>query len=362
MNLPGFSVSRPIFASMVWAMVVALGLVSFTRLRIDLLPEVELPTCTIRTEYEGAAPEVVERLVTQIVEEIVATVPGVQDLTSESSEGTSRVRVRFGFGVDLDEAAIELQSRLEQEIDELPEDVGRPRVSKFDIASFPVVILGISSKLDPVALTELVENQVRFRFSRIEGVAQVDVWGGYSREVRVELDPARIGALGIPMTRVLDALRDANLDRPAGKLEDGRYEVTLRAPAEFESLEEIERTVIVDDEGGRVTLGEIGKVLDTYERLQRYVRVNGDLGMRVAIRKQADANTVDVSRRILEKIDEVNRAFPQLQVVAVSNQGNFIERSISNVANSVLYGGGFAALVLLLFLRSLSSTLVIASA
>ncbi len=362
MNLPARSVQRPIFTAMVTLMVVALGAFSLGRLRIDLLPEVELPTCTIRTEYEGASPEVVERLVTQITEEIVATVPGVEDISSTSSEGSSRITVRFAFGVDLDEAAIELQSRLEQEIDELPEDVGRPRVSKFDIASFPVVILGISSKLNPVDLTELVENQVRFRFARIPGVAQVDVWGGYSREVRVELDPGRINALGIPLDTVLDALRSANLDRPAGKLEDGRYEVTLRAPAEFQTLDEIRDTVVLERGDGAVTIGQIAKVKDTYEKLTRHVRVNGDLGMRVAVRKQADANTVEVSRRILERIEEVNRAFPQISVVAVSNQGNFIERSISNVANSVLYGGFFAVLVLLFFLRHLRSTLVIASA
>lgn len=362
MNLPAASVRRPIFTVMVTMMVVAMGAVALGRLRIDMLPEVELPSCTIRTEYEGASPEVVERLVTQIVEEIVATVPGVEEIESTSSEGSSRVTVRLAWGIDLDEAAIELQSRLEQEIDELPEDVSRPRVSKFDIASFPVVILGISSKLDPVALTEIVEDQVRFRFARIPGVAQVDVWGGYPREVRVELDPGRVNALGIPLDRVLDALRNANLDRPAGKLEDGRQELTLRAPAEYQSLDEIRDTVVLELGDGAVTIGQIARVVDTYERLDRHVRVNGDLGLRVAVRKQADANTVEVSRAILEEIEAVNRAFPQIEVVAVSNQGGFIERSIRNVSNSVLYGGAFAALVLLLFLRSLRSTLVITAA
>ena len=362
MNLPAASVRRPIFTAMVTMMVVAMGAVALGRLRIDMLPEVELPSCTIRTEYEGASPEVVERLVTQIVEEIVATVQGVEEIESTSSEGSSRVTVRLAWGIDLDEAAIELQSRLEQEIDELPEDVSRPRVSKFDIASFPVVILGISSKLDPVALTEIVEDQVRFRFARIPGVAQVDVWGGYPREVRVELDPGRVNALGIPLDRVLDALRNANLDRPAGKLEDGRQELTLRAPAEYQSLDEIRDTVVLELGDGAVTIGQFARVVDTYERLDRHVRVNGDLGLRVAVRKQADANTVEVSRAILEEIEAVNRAFPQIEVVAVSNQGGFIERSIRNVSNSVLYGGAFAALVLLLFLRSLRSTLVITAA
>lgn len=362
MNLPRFSVQRPIFTSMIALAVIVLGLVSLDRLRIDLLPDVELPTVSVSTEYEGASPEVVERLVTQIIEEIVATVPGVEEITSRSSEGSSRVSVRFTWGTNLDAAAIELQSRLESEIDELPDDIGRPRVRKFDIASFPVVILGISSRLDPVDLTELVEDQVRYRFARVPGVAQVDVWGGYPREVRIELDPDRIQALGVPLDRVLQALRDANLDRPAGKLEDGRYELTLRAPAEFRDLDEIRNTVILQQEGGPVTLRQIAEVRDTYEKLTRLVRVNGELGMRVAIRKQADANTVEVSRRILEQIEIVNRAYPQIQIVPVSNQGNFIERSISNVSRSVLYGSGLAVLVLLFFLRNLRSTFVISLA
>ncbi|MCA9000996.1 MAG: efflux RND transporter permease subunit [Planctomycetes bacterium] len=362
MNLPAASIRRPIFATMVTLMVVALGLVSLERLRIDLLPEVELPTCTIRTELEGASPEIVERLVTQILEEVVATVPGVEEISSISSEGNSRITVRFAFGVNLDAAAIDLQARIDQEIDELPDEVSRPRVSKFDIASFPIVIIGVSSKLDPVDLTRLVEDQIRFRFARIPGVAQVDPWGSYDREVRVELDPGRVSALGIPLDRVLSALRNANLDRPAGKLEEGNMEVTLRAPAEFKTLDEIRDTIVMEGSDGVVTIGQIAKVKDTYRKLTRNVRVNGELGLRIAVRKQSDANTVEVAQRIIDEVERTNAAFPQIQMVVTSNQGNFIERSISNVANSVLFGSLFATLVLLFFLRSVRSTLVIAIA
>jgi len=362
MNLPEFSVRRPIFITMATLIVVILGGVSLSRLRIDLLPSIELPTITIRTEYEGASPEVMERLVTQIIEEIVGTVPGVEEVTSQSSEGNSRIRVSFAWGIDIDTAALDVLAKLEDEINELPEDVVRPRVSKFDIASFPVVLLGISSNLDPVELTELIEDQIRYRFAHIPGVAQVDVWGGYNREVRIELDPDRINALQLPLDRVLTAIRDANLDLPAGQIEQGRYEVTLRAPAEFQDLRQIRDTVVLQRNGAPVRLGQLAGVADTYEKLTRIVRVNGGRGIRVAIRKQADANTVEVSRRVLDKIDEVNGAFPQIRIVPVINQGNFIERSIANVAQSVLYGGGLAVLVLLFFLRNLRSTLVISLA
>ena len=362
MNIPAFSVKRPVLTTMLTLIVVTLGLASLLQLRIDLLPPVEMPTLTISTEYEGASPEVMERLVSEIVESIAATVPGVEELTSTSSEGNSRVRMTFMWGTDIDAAATDVRSRLESEIDELPDEITRPQIRKFDVNSFPIMILGISSQLDPVEVTTLMEEQVMHRFSRLPGVAQLDIWGGYNREVRIELDPARVRALGLPLSDILQALRDANLDRPAGTIEQGRYEVTLRAPAEFGSLEDIESTVVAMRDGAPVTIGQIAQVRDTYERLTRIVRVNGRLGLRLALRKQADANTVEVSNAVLAEIERVNRDFPQIEIVPVTNQGNFIERSIQNVARSVLYGGGLAVLVLLFFLRNIRSTVVIALA
>ncbi len=362
MSLPGFSVRRPVLTTMVTSIVILLGVISVSRIQIDLLPAIELPTVTIQTEYEGASPEVVERLVTQIVEEIIATVPGVIELRSESALGSSVVQVTFGFGRDIDTAALDVQSRLEDELDELPEEISRPRVRKFDIASFPVVLLGIGSKLDPIEVTEIIENQIRPRLSRIPNIAQVDIWGGYPREVRVELDPEKVKALQLPLDQVLDALRDANLDLPAGQIEEGRFQVTLRAPAEFRSLEDIRRTVVVNRNGAPVTVNQIARVVDTHEKLTRLVRVNGERGIRLAIRKQADANTVEVASRILAEVDALNAEFPQLEIVPILNQGNFIERSIANVALSVLYGGVFSVAILLFFLLSVRSTAVIAVA
>jgi len=362
MNLARASIRRPIFTSMLTLMVVVLGAVSLSRLQIDLLPSIELPTITVRTQYEGADPVVIERLVTQIVEEIIATVPGVVEMTSNSYEGNSSVRVSFAWGTDIDAAATDVQATLQDEISELPDDIVGPRVTKFDIDSFPVVLLGISSKLDPVELTQIVEDQIRYRFAHIPGVAQVDPWGSYNREVRVEIDPARLNALGLPLNTMLDALRNANLDLPAGKIEQGRYEVTLRAPAEFGSLQQIRNTVIERRQNTVITLDQVAKVKDTYEKLTRVIRVNGERGLRVAIRKQAEANTVEVARRVLEEVKKINRAFPQIHVVPVINQGNFIERAIANVSRSVLYGGSLAVLVLLFFLRDVRSTLIISLA
>lgn len=362
MNLSRFSTLRPIFTTMVTLIVLVLGLFALSRLRIDLLPTVELPTLTVSTEYENASPEVVERLVTQIVEEILATVPGVEEMTSVSSEGQSNVEVRFVWGTDLDAAVADVRSRLEDEISELPEDILRPQIRKFDIASFPVVILGISSTLDPVELTDLIDKQVRYRFARVPGVAQADLWGGFEREIRVALDPRAVQALDLPLDQIIAAIEAANVDRPAGQIERGRFDITLRAPAEFADLDQLRQTVVAVRDGASIRLEQIGEVKDTYRKLTRIVRVDGDLGLRIGVRKQADANTVEVTEAIRREIEAVNADFPQIHVAAVVDQGNFIERSIANVARSVLYGGLLAVLVLFFFLRSVRSTVVIALA
>lgn len=362
MNLARASVHRPVFTTMMVLILLVLGTMSLSRLQIDLLPSIELPTLTVHTKYEGADPIVIERLVTQIVEEIVATVPGVVEITSKSYEGNSSVRTSFDWGTDIDTVAVDVRATLEDEISELPDDIIGPRVSKFDVDSYPVVLLGISSRLDPVEMTQFVEDQIRYSFARIPGVAQVDPWGGFDREVRIELDPDKVNALGLPLNGILDSIRKANLDLPAGKIERGGFEIALRAPAEFRDLDEIRNTVISERDGSLVTIGQIAKVEDTYSKLTRMIRVNGERGLRVAIRKQAGANTVEVARRILEEVKKLNDAYPQINIVPVINQGNFIERSIANVAQSVLYGGSLAVLVLLFFLRDLRSTLVISLA
>lgn len=362
MSLAKRSVDRPVLTTMITLIVLVLGAVSLVKLQTDLLPPVELPNLSVSTEYEGANPDVVERLVTEVIEEIVALVPGVQEISSHSSKGVSEVSVRFGWGTDIDVAATELRSRLEDELSELPENVSRPQVRKFDIASFPILILGIASPLDPVEMTTLVEEQIRPRLARIPGVAQVDLWGEYEREVRVELDPARLRAFGVSLDEVHEAVREATLDLPTGSIESGDREIALHAPSELTSLEKLKDTVVAVRDGGAIRIHDVGRVVDTHRRLSRLARVNGQLGLRLGLRKEADANTVEVAEAALAEIDRINRDMPEVEILPIVNQGDFIQRSIDNVADSVLFGGALAVLVLLLFLRDARSTLIIALA
>ena len=175
MKASRFSVHRPIFTTMVALIVILIGSVSFFRLPIDLMPEITYPTLTIFSDYENASPEEMEELVTRPIEEAMSGVPGVEEVTSMSSEGQSRVRVTFTWDTELDEGANDIRDRLDRVIGRLPEDAARPSLRKFDLASFPVLILGASSNLDPVQMRQIIEDQIKYRIERLPGVASLDI-------------------------------------------------------------------------------------------------------------------------------------------------------------------------------------------
>ncbi|MEX0744646.1 MAG: efflux RND transporter permease subunit, partial [Phycisphaeraceae bacterium] len=362
MRLTHQSVARPVFTVMIVLIVLILGIVSLTRLPIDLMPELTYPTLTVSTNYENAAPEEMEELISRPVEEAVAAVPGVEEITSISAEGQSQVRVTFTWGTNLDEAANDIRDRLDRIANRLPDDADRPQLRKFDAAAFPILILGASSRLDPIELRLRIDNQVKQRIERIPGVAALDVWGGLEREIQINLDPGKIRALDLPLETVVQAVRDANINVPAGTVERGRYDVTLRTPGEFANLDELRDTVIVERDGSPIYLRQVASVLDTHERPARLIRLDGDPGVRLGVRKQAGTNTVQVSHSVLRELQRINDDFPQLTITPVINTATYIERSIDNVTRTILIGGTLALFVLLFFLRNIRSTLIIGTA
>ncbi|HEX9843955.1 MAG TPA: efflux RND transporter permease subunit, partial [bacterium] len=203
MNLARITVPRPVLTVMACLIVVSVGAISLQRLPIDLMPELTYPTLTVRTEYQNASPEEIEELITRPVEGTVAAVAGVETINSVSIEGNSTVRVSFTWGTDLDVGANDIRDRLDRIVNQLPDEAERPRLFKFDAASFPVLILAVSSGLDPIELRQLIDDHMKYRLERIPGVAAVDVFGGLQREIQVRLDPERVRALQLPLDRVL---------------------------------------------------------------------------------------------------------------------------------------------------------------
>ena len=362
MKISSLSVERPVFTVMASLIVVILGSVALSRLAIDLMPDITYPTLSITADYENASPEEMEELITRPLEEALSAVPGVEEVTSISAEGTCRVRVTFAWGTDLDAAANDVRDRLDRIIPRLPEDVERPTLRKYDLASFPILILGASSNLDPIKMRKIIDDQVKYRIERVPGVAVLDVRGGLDREIHVNLSPEKMKALGLPLDAILSRIEEENINLPAGTIERGTLDVRVRVPGVYETLEQLRNTVVAIREGVPIQLKEIATVEDSWEKVTRIVRVDGRPGIRMTVNKQSGRNTVEVARGVLQEIDKINRDIPQIHITAYIDTSDYIKRSISNVGKSILYGGLLAVIVLLFFLRSIPSTAIIATA
>ena len=362
MNIARFSVHRPVFTMMVVLVVILLGLVALVRLPVDLMPDITRPTLSVSTTYGNASPEEMETLITQPIEEALSAVPGVEQIGSTSTEGRSNVSVDFAWGTDLDAAASDIRDRLDRVIPRLPEDADRPTLRKFDLASFPILILGASSELDPVEMRQLIEDQVKYRIERVPDVAALDIWGGLSREIHVSIYADRIKALGLSLDEIMARLRASNVNVPAGTLDRGKFGVMVRTQGEFSSVDQIRRTIISAPGGVPVELQAVADVQDSWQKVTQIVRVNGRPGIRLSINKQSGKNTVDVANGVLKELEAINRDLPQITLVPIIDSSDYIKRSISNVSSSAVYGGALAVVVLLVFLRSLRSTAIIATA
>ena len=361
MRISRLSIRRPVFTVMAVLIVVLLGGVSLSRLPIDLMPDITYPTLSIMANYENASPQEMEKLVTRPIEEAMTAVPGVEEVTSISSEGATQVRVNFSWGSDLDAATSDVRDRLDRVMGRLPEEVERPVLRKFDLASFPVLILGASSNLDPMEMRRIIDDQVKYRIERLPGVASLDVRGGLDREIHVNLRADKVKALALPLDQILQRIRSENVNIPAGPVERGPMEIMVRTPGEYTSLEDLRNTVITVRDGAPLLLREIAEVEDAWEKITRIVRVDGRPGIRMAVYKQSGTNTVAVARGVLQELERVNQDLPQMRIVPIIDTSDYIERSITNVGSSLFYGGLLAVLVLLFFLRNVRSTAIVAT-
>jgi HAE1 family hydrophobic/amphiphilic exporter-1 len=359
MNPSRLAVERPVLTVMVSLIVLIVGGVALYRLPIDLMPDITYPTLSVSTSYENASPEEVEELITRPIEEAMSAVPGVEEVTSVSAEGRSSVRVSFSWGTNLDAAADDIRDRLDRILNRLPDDAERPRLRKFDLAAFPILILGVSSDLDPILLRNIIDNQVKNRIERIPGVAALDIRGGRDREIQVHLDGEKIKALGLPLDKLLSRLKEENLNLPAGTIEQGLLDVTIRTPGVYTNLDELRDTVIAVRDGVPIQLHEVASVDDAWAKITRVVRVNGKSGVRMSVSKQSGKNTVEVAKGVLAEIEKINQDIPQMHITTIIDTSQYIERSITNLGTSILYGGTLAILVLLFFLRHLPSTAII---
>jgi len=361
-RISALSVHRPIFTIMVTLIAILLGAISLLRLPVDLMPDVTRPVMSVRTNYENASPEEVEEMITRPIEDALSAAPGVEEVRSVSAEGLSNVRLTFNWSVNIDEAANDVRSRLDRVRRRLPDEVEAPVLWKADLAAMPVLILGASSNLDPVRMRRIIEDQIKDRIEQVPGVASLDIFGGLQREIHVDLLPEKVKALGLSVDRIIDAIKRSNLNLPAGSIDRGNYEITIRTPGEYVSVDELADTVVAQRDGALTRLKDVAVVADSWQRVRRIVRVNGQPGVQLGVLKQSGTNTVQVAKEVLKEIDRINRDIPQIRLSTIIDTSDYIQRSITNVGSSAIYGGALAILILLLFLRNIRSTMVIAVA
>ncbi|MCB5250721.1 MAG: efflux RND transporter permease subunit [Candidatus Cloacimonadales bacterium] len=361
MKITEQAVKRPIFTSMVVLIIIILGSISLSRLPIDLMPDVSSPTISVSTSYSNANPLAMEELVTKIIEEAVSAVPGVEEISSQSSEGVSNVQVSFKWGSDLEVAANDIRERLDRIISRLPEEASRPSLRKFDMAAMPVVNFGVVSDLDPIELRMMIDDQVKRRFERVAGVASVDVRGGLEKEIHVNLNLDKIQSLNISLDEISRKIRTANINIPTGEVHRGNYQVSVRVPGTFEDLEQLSNTLITRRNGVNIFLKDIAQVESSSSKVSRYIRINQQAGIQISANKQSGTNTVQVVKGLLSEMERVNETFPTIKVIPLIDTSVFIKQSINNLVSSAFLGGILAILVLLFFLRNIKSTLVIAT-
>jgi HAE1 family hydrophobic/amphiphilic exporter-1 len=359
MSIPRTAIERPVTMFMISAVVILLGLMSLTRLPVDLLPDVSYPSLTIRVSYPGVGPLEMEELVTRPLEQAVSATSGVERLESTSSEGSSRVSLNFAWGTDLNEAADDVRNRLDRVRGRLPEEADPPVMFKFDANASPIMGIGVEGNFDRVTLREMAENDLSPRLERVPGVASVSVEGGLRRQIHVELSKEKILALELPVNRVIQLLRSENQNTPLGEIDEGDRTYLLRSQGQFSNLNEIRELVVMTRAGVPVYLKDIAEVKDATEDLRSFTRINGNPGVRLRVTKQSGQNTVAIADAVRREVARINSEIPGLKLSVLDDSSIFIRRSIASVQEAAMLGAILVIAVIFIFLRNLRSTLII---
>lgn len=363
MSLSSLAVRRPVATTMVYCAIVAVGIMAFLQLRVDLFPKLSFPSISVVVEYPGVGPEEMETLVTRQLEEAVARVEGVDRIESFSTEGRSRVALRFDWGVPLETALNDVRAATERARATLPEDAEPPVVYKFDLTNIPVLELALRSSMDEATLRRFADDVVKPRLERVTGVASVEVRGARDREIRVSVDMDALASIGASLADVSTALQRANVTVPAGPVEDGPENLLIRAMSEFTTLDEIAQAPVVQRNGHVVRVADVATVEDTFEEYSNIVRIDGAEGVEIRVIKSPDANSIEVADALHAAVASFNEDFSGRAALEVTVDSSiFIRRSIADVQSSLLAGAALAVIILLLFLRSLRATLVVATA
>ncbi len=362
MRITDLAIRRPVFAVMLIAALVGFGGVSLSRVGVDLFPEVDPGIVSITTLLDGATPQAVETEVTDVLEEQVSGIGGIEEFTSESREGLSNVIVKFELEEDLDVKAQDVRDKVSRAMGDLPRDVRSPVVEKFAMGSMPFLSVMVAGPLPIRELTDYADDVVKERLQRIPGVGSISIEGGREREIRVWVDGNRLRSYGLTVADVARAIRSEHAQVPGGRLEaaGGTAEFSVKTLGEIEAVAEFRDLVVAYRAGAPTRLGDVARVEDGLTDERTYAELDGLPVVSLAVRKQSDRNTVEIARAIRAELETLRAEAPEgVRLVLARDNSRFIESAARDVATDLLLGGLLAMLATLAFLRSLRSTLLV---
>ncbi len=354
--------------------VVLFGLVSLSRLKVNLLPDISYPTITIRTELTGAAPVEIENLLTKSIEEAVGVVRNVRLVRSVSRSGQSDVTLEFLWGTDMDIAGVDVREKVD--IINLPLEASRPLLLRFDPSSEPIMRLGLLQKeaedtatsagtdgANLKVLRRLAEDRIKNSLEAEEGTAAVKVSGGLEDEVQIQVDQQKLSQLGISIQEIAQRIRAENVNLSGGRLEEGAQRFLVRTINEFQTVDEFANAIVANVAGRPVYLRDVATVSRGFKEREAITRVNGRESVELAIYKEGDANTVQVAKRVARRLENLRESLPDnIELIEIYDQSKFVSAAIQQVTSAAIIGGLLAIMVLYGFLRDARATTIIAIA
>lgn len=359
MSITEISVKRPAAITMIIALMVGLGILGYTSLGADLLPSMTIPVITVSAPYNGASADDVKKDIVKPMEDAVSGVAGVDTITSTSREGSGTVIIQFKENVDMNTAFLDVQKSVSKVQGKLPSDAGTPVINKIDINAMSVMTLAVSG----TASFDEIYNQadkIKTELEKVPGVGQVSLGGADKKQLIIKLDKTAVEYYGITINSILGRLKSDNVSMPAGQIKQDKISQSIRVVGEFQNIDEVKNVLIPTNNGGKVRLGEISDIKLESPEATSLTKLNGKKTISIDIQKQSDANVVEVVNNIKDKMTEIQKTMPKnMNIITASDTTVFIKDSLNQINHSLIEGVITTAIVLLFFLKSWRSSLVV---
>lgn len=363
MWLADTSIKRPVFATMVILGIVLMGIVSYPGIGVDLFPKVDFPIVNITTTLKGASPDIMDIDVTDKIEEAVNTINGVKSITSTSTEGVSTVTVEFVLERNIDLAVQDVREKISIVRQRLPRDINEPIIEKVDPDATPVLWMALTGEKSVRDLSTYADEVVKEQVQKVNGVGSIRMPGLRLRQVRIWLDARKLRAYQVTAHDIMAALQRENAELPGGRIESDTKEYSIKVKGEFLKPQDFNELMVGYRKGAPVRLRDVGRAEDGLEEKRSIARFNGVSAVGMGIQKQSGTNTVEVIDRIKKELEKIRKTLPPGMSLEITfDQSTFVKRSINEVQHHLIYGGFFATLAVLLFLKNVRITVISALA